>query len=462
MSKLAKIIEYLFYLFVFLLPWQTRWIWHYGQINGDVSQYLVFSLYGTEILLFIILILALVFNIRNKDEELRILNFKNLNFYILIMSFFIVAFLTIAWATDPQVVFYYIIKFFQGFAILILITNFKFDYHKIALAFVGAGFVQALLAIYQFMTQSVWENKWLGMAAQISSTGGASVVESESLRWLRAYGSLPHPNVLAGFLIICIVLILILLFLSKNKYEKIFLWFSLPIVLTGLFFCFSKNAYLALAIGLLFIVIFVYTSHDRQSKIILSNFLIILVLFMGVLTVIYQDPLSARLEGETRLEVKSNYERIVYFSQAKELVEQNWYRGVGLGNYTLALFEHLDEKRPAWFYQPVHNVYFLICAELGVVGFVIFALLLIEIFKKIYYFKFPEYSGLMNVFDLFKEKTIYDFYKERMYWFLCFSAIFIMLLVIMVFDHYLWTLYFGIILCWLCLGLLLKQISLIK
>lgn len=183
---------------------------------------------------------------------------------------------------------------------------------------------------------------------------------------------------------------------------------------------------------------------------------------MGILTVIYQDPLSSRLESQTRLEVKSNYERIVYFTQAKQLVEQNWYKGVGLGNYTLALYDHLPEKREAWFYQPVHNVYFLICVELGLGGFIIFILLFIEIFKKIYYFNFPEYSGLLSVFDLFQHKTVFKFYKERIYWFLCFAAIFIMLLVIMVFDHYLWTMYFGIMLFWLCLGLLLKQISLIK
>ena len=68
----------------------------------------------------------------------------------------------------------------------------------------------------------------------------------------------------------------------------------------------------------------------------------------------------------------------------------------------------------------------------------------------------------MGVFDLFKHKAVYEFYKERIYWFLCFATIFIMMLVIMIFDHYLWTIYFGIMIFWICLGLLLKQISLIK
>ena len=61
MKNFSKIIEYLFYLFVLLLPLQTRWIWHYGKLGDGQSQYLTYSLYGTEILLALILILALIY-----------------------------------------------------------------------------------------------------------------------------------------------------------------------------------------------------------------------------------------------------------------------------------------------------------------------------------------------------------------------------------------------------------------
>ena len=110
MSKLSKTIEYLFYLFIFLLPWQTRWIWHYGSLNGGQSEYLTFSLYGTEILLWLILFLTIIYRIKVKDEEAGILNYKILDFYILFGLLIVVAGLSIFWAADKQVTLFYLIK----------------------------------------------------------------------------------------------------------------------------------------------------------------------------------------------------------------------------------------------------------------------------------------------------------------------------------------------------------------
>ena len=55
-----KIIEYGLYSLVFLLPWQTRWI-----IKAGKTEYGTFSLYGTDILLFAILLLFVILKFRN-------------------------------------------------------------------------------------------------------------------------------------------------------------------------------------------------------------------------------------------------------------------------------------------------------------------------------------------------------------------------------------------------------------
>ncbi len=462
MNKLAQIIEYLFYLFVFLLPWQTRWIWYYGKLGEGISQYLSFSLYATEILLFIILILTLYYRWKNPDEEINFLNLKILNFYILIVLFFIVSIFSLFFSQNSQVAFYYLVKFLEGFALLLFIINFKFSYKKLGWAIVFAGVFQSSLAIYQFLTQKIWASKWLGMAEQLSGNGGVSVVESAGSRWLRAYGSLPHPNVLAGFLAVCLIVLIVLIILSNKQKSGILLWLFLPILLAGLFFTFSKSGILAFLLGLVFIVIFEFLSQEQKPKFVLSHVFFVILVVFGFLALIYQDPLMTRLQGETRLEQKSYNERTIYFDQAKDLLEENWLKGVGLGNYTLALYNQTKPKEPAWAYQPVHNVFILMATEIGVIGFLIFVLLIIEVFNKLWHFKIKEQLKLINVFKLFKFSTIYYFYQRRFYWFLGLSAIFFMLLIIMFFDHYIWTLYFGIILWWLMLGLWLKQVSLMK
>ncbi len=462
MNKLAKTIEYLFYLFIFLLPWQTRWIWHYGQLGNGPSEYLTFSLYGTEILFFIILILALIYRCKVKDEEIKFLNYKILDFYILFFLFFLLAGLSFIWASSWQTSVYYFVKFIEGLALLILVINFKFSFKRLGWAVVLSGVIQSLLASFQFFSQQVLANKWLGLAEQLPQTLGSSVIEFDGLRLLRAYGSFTNPNILGGFLAICLIILIVLIILAELKKEKILLWFSLPIVLVGLFFTFSKNAFLALIIGLLFLSIFIFLSQDKKTKIIFGKILFVSLAVWAILFAIYQQPVLTRLQGETRLEQKSFTERATYLAQAKELIAVNWLQGVGLGNYTLALYNRSLEKLASYEYQPVHNVYLLVLAELGILGFLLFILIIVKAISYIWTFPINKNLDLLGVFSLFKFTGIYDFYLRRFYWFLGLTAVFIIMLVLMAFDHYFWTQYFGIMFWWLMFGLWLKQVSLIK
>ena len=64
MNKLRQAIKTLLYFFIFLLPWQTRWIYDPGELNAGFWEYGTKSLYITEILLGIIIVLALVYIIK--------------------------------------------------------------------------------------------------------------------------------------------------------------------------------------------------------------------------------------------------------------------------------------------------------------------------------------------------------------------------------------------------------------
>jgi O-antigen ligase len=462
MKKFKKIIEYLFYLFIFLLPWQTRWIWHWGNLGDGTSQYLSFSLYATEILLLIILLLTLVYRLKKKDEDANLLNLKVLDFYILIFLFFIVAILSLFFAGDKQVAFYYLIKMLEGLAILIFIINFKFSLRKFAWAFILSGFVQAILAIGQFITQKVYASKWLGMAVQLPETLGVSVIETGGQRWLRAYGAFTHPNILGAFLAVCLIVLVVLLVLNHHQKQQIFFWLSLPIIVIGLFLSFSKAAFLALLIGLIFLGIFILLHKAKQPKKTFGQIILIMAIVLTTLFVFYPQLVLTRVSGTERLEQKSLTERSNYYVQAKDLLQDNWLKGTGLGNYTLALYNQDLEKKEVWAYQPVHNVYFLLGVELGVLGFILFILIIIQTFREIWHFKIDEHLRLLPALAKFKIATISNFYQRKFYWFLGLTAIWLMLLVLMLFDHYFWTQYFGIIFWWLMFALWLKQVSLLK
>lgn len=462
MTKFKKIIEYLFYTYIFLLPWQARWIFSYGQLGDEISQYLTLSLYGTEILFVLVIILAIIYQIKNpdpkgKNQEKKDFNIRIFSFYILAVLFLIFLAISLFFAADKIVGLFYFLKIIEGFLIFALFLNFDFHFYYTGVVIICSAAVQGGLGIYQFLIQHIWGSKYLGMATQYVSEGGASVVESETMRWLRAYGSFSHPNILGGFLAISLIILLTVLILTIFKPYRILFWLTLPLIFSGLFFTFSKSAFLAFAVGLLFMIIFILVSRIRPAISTLIQFLLLIVINFSFLAIIYAQPLTTRLTAETRLEIQSQTERLNYFEQARSLIEQNWFTGVGPGNYTLELYQSDFEKSKAWDYQPVHNVFVLILAEAGILSFVFFILFLINIFREIYYFRIDQRLGLLEVFSQYKSNEIYYFYKLHYFWFIGLTACFLAMIVIMFFDHYFWTQYFGLMMWWLVLGMWLKM-----
>ena len=65
-NKIKKLTEYLIYLFVFLLPWQIVWIIADRFIDGFKWYQGTILLYGTEIFLWFIVFVWLVFEKENK------------------------------------------------------------------------------------------------------------------------------------------------------------------------------------------------------------------------------------------------------------------------------------------------------------------------------------------------------------------------------------------------------------
>jgi len=441
MKKLQKLIEYLFYLFVFLLPWQTRWIWYEGELNKGFWEYGTFSLYGIDILFVIILALAGIYFICKKKIKNQKPNSKFcITFYVLPIVFLVIAFLSVLWAQNKGLALYASVKLLEGILLFWLVSKMKLNFTKLGIAFVSSAVIQAGLGIWQFLTQSTFANKWLGMALQIPGRGDTSVIESSVGRWLRAHGSLPHPNMLASWLVVGLFILLGLAYrftiqkksfwkaLHPNLWLNIFIYWSCVIIVTGLFFTFSREAWLALIIGLVFFWIIVLI---KKQAAIFYKLLATGLATIIVLSFIFWPLLSTRLSGQDRLEVKSRQERTTYLNQSFQLIKKHWLTGVGVGNYTLAVHNQIDPNLKSWDYQPVHNVYLLILAELGIIGLGIFLWLIFYIIKRLFSFQI----------------------RQDWPWTLIYPVAILAILIIAFFDHYFWTLHFGIMLFWLILGL---------
>ncbi len=430
MKVLEKITEYGLYLFVFLLPWQTRLILREGNLNG-YWEYGTISIYATEILLWAIFLLTgiawTIGKLKAQNSKLKITAQSSKLFYLIILFLVFYSLTLILWAGSRGLALYAWHWLAEGVGLFLVLRAVKFDVAKLMWAFVMSAGLQAGIGIWQFLSQETFSSKWLGMALHDPAVPGIFVVETAFRRWLRAYGSLPHPNMLAGFLAAAMFFTIWLYQKTVKSFKKILLPAIFVILSFGLFATFSKSVILGFSAAMiLWLAGFFIFKKSREEKNYLLKFILIFIVVAAVFSVIFWEPVGTRIYGAERLEIKSTAERLNYFDQAWQLIKNHPVLGVGLGNYTLAVHNEINPNLRAWDYQPVHNIYLLILAELGIMGLLLWLVLLFFIIKQLPIAHYP---------------------------------LLITILAIGLFDHYLWTLYFGVILFWLILGMEKKNLD---
>jgi O-antigen ligase len=282
-----------------------------------------------------------------------------------------------------------------------------------------AGYAQQSTAFLESLNM-----KWPGILDP--SMRGASVVQlTNGLRILRAYGTLPHPNILGGFAFLLLLGPSSLFVANKKPNYPALILICLGIILIGL--TFSRSAWLAL---IAFVIVLVlkskYLSHNRLYLLLTSITLAFILTLYST-----KDFVFTRISDQaTATETISTVGRSWLTKQALGVSHQHPLTGVGIGSFIIELSRTAVEGAPI---EPVHNIFLLITAELGVVGLILIISLFISIALGIYKANSP--------------RAILA------------SATLTGLGVISLFDHYLWTLAPGRMMLGLALGLWAGQVS---
>ncbi len=363
---LQKIFRLLLLLLFFVLPWQTRWIYAAADLNGGFWEYGSGSLYGTEILLWLILIVFFIDFFKNKK---------------IIRSFF---------AKD-------------AFVLLIALW--------------GGGVVQGVLSVWQFFSQHIFASKWLGIAEQSAGRLGASVVEFGHERWLRAYGSFGSPNALGIYL--AVILIFGLSFYTSVKDGKFRILFTIGqiFILSGLILSFSRGAWVAAAVGL--ITCAVLRARKSAFKPLVRQYIFYFLLILFFIFTL-QPILSARFNLQNRLEHKSIAERVSQIGEWKNIFFEHPFLGVGLNQYTLYEYR-ANPNLPVWNYQPIHNIYLLSLAEVGILGVVLLVVLWAAFLRLIYRRNRDYLPVLLTLFIAgFFDHWLWSMFTGAVFWWVIF------------------------------------------
>ena len=307
---------------------------------------------------------------------------------------------------------------------------------------VGLAAFQSIIAFFQFLNQKSLGFWFLGESILGPEIPGVAKIVVAGGKILRAYGTFPHPNILAAFLLLGLFSSYYFLFRNREtrdnrKITKFrFVNFShgvaaltVFLISLGLVLTFSRAAWV-LGIFLTLFYIFLSKSYRLQTKyplIILVFIFLSIVLIMGWL--IFP-------RAQISLTEPSVSQRISYNELGWRLIKNNPW-GIGLGNQVIYSvkngFYQMLGMNQSWQWQPIHNIYFLIGSEIGVLGLLAFLALMAK--SLIFNFALREGSRPAGQFLIL--------------------MMFLALLLFGLFDHFFWTLQPGRLMFWLVLGIIL-------
>jgi len=198
-----------------------------------------------------------------------------------------------------------------------------------------------------------------------------SVVQADGIRWLRPYGLLPHPNLLAGFL--TIGLLACASFLTDTRPVRWLIGAGIwSIGLWALMLTFSRGAYLAFGVGGLLLLILMYRAGRWTQALAIAGVLTV-ILGLTFATAYHPFLLARAGNGDETTEQYSLGERAMLNAAAVNGIQDAPILGLGAGN--------IPWYSARWLYvrdSPIqgnfpHNAALTVWSELGLVGLLLWA-----------------------------------------------------------------------------------------
>src|SRR3989338_1623891 len=410
---LEKII---FYLLIFCLPFQTRKILH--QWSPDFNEWTGAFLYFTDLL---ILVLFLFWFWRIRKER-----FFPKKIDIILILFLISVFISLGQAKNFQLGFYQWLKLSEFVLFFFYIKyNFGniFHFERIAQVFIVSGLFQSIIAIGPYAKQTSLGLWWLRESPLAPDIIGAAKIVVDGTKMIRAYGSFPHPNVLAAFLLIALFFLYELWLKDKIHYSLLAGIFGL--LFFALFLTFSRTIISVFLSASLMYFIFFFKNFRKK------------VLFLFLLITLYSLLFAALAwpEISSRFSVSLTDQAVGlrgFYNETAILLIKNYpFLGIGLGNFVWQI-QQIFPLWESWLFQPVHNIYLLIASEAGLIGLSLFLLFIV---------------GLMMLFIRLVRQD-----NSGAKWSLLF--VFFSFFFIALFDHFFWTLQQGQLMFWVLLGMI--------
>lgn len=342
-------------LLLFCLPIGSVWLFGKSPVaESFTTPFVIPKLYVVEALIFLVSLVWL--GVRRPP-------FKTFGPFWPLMVVVGLAFVTILWSPDRMLSLTTAIHLDIALSWLIMLTFELRDptFRRAAAWVFGASvLIQALWGIAQVIVGHDFGLWRLGESDLATTLRGVAKVPTDHDTFLRAYGSFPHPNLLAAFLAGGIFLAGTVVFWNVSRRVHAALAVFLSVVGIGLLATFSRAALLATVGGGVLVILYSTRQWKRlpaQAAIAMAVFVIAMIAALPILS----GRMSVNGPAETGVENR----QVGIETAAQAIVAQPY--GLGAGTFVEA-YPQLRPETPDYQQQPVHVAPLLIAVELGVIA----------------------------------------------------------------------------------------------
>lgn len=218
--------------------------------------------------------------------------------------------------------------------------------------------LELALATMQFAYQSSVQGIWymLGERAMTPSLPDVAKIAVGGVQYMRPYATFSHPNALGGFYVLLYFFVQWIRRLNLYPTARHLITILSAVCTLLILFSFSKTAITTYVVGNFILL----SGDDAYRECLLCRIArsSILILILAVFMIPSGDPVSLT-------------KRLALLVNAVYVIAHHLLWGVGMGTYVLAQSSLPVLPRLAPLYQPVHNIFVLLIAEVGVGGILI-------------------------------------------------------------------------------------------
>ena len=408
-----------FYSLIFSIPFQTRIFLYSEGVFDGFNEWQSMFLYGTDILVGLLFLCWM-------PRFLKTINFKFNPTFILLFIILIFAGISIYFAPYINIGIYRFIKllefiwlFFYSIRAFKSEDTIRVKFSGVAIAFGLSGLAQGVVAFWQFLIQNSLGLKYLGESPLDAGIEEVAEIVANGARFIRAYGTFPSPNVLAAFLAVSILFTITWYISRPYRLHRHFFFTAISLIFMGLglFLTFSRAVIGVFAVCLFLYFFLLFFSRKFEYRFKIAGFhLFLIFLFVGLIFgAIYAPEFYSRFVTNIfELRDLSIVERGFWTSLGAETIFAN-PMGIGAGNFVL-YFNKIYPGLRVSLYQPIHNIFLLIFAELGVVAGLAFVIFILKLFYKAFHNLFknispkPEHLFAVSLVLLFVGTGFFDHY----------------------------------------------------